>query len=573
MASYTVQSPAGQSVTIEGDSPPTEKDLDEIFAKVAPANAPAPVVAPSEQNFSQSWQNPGAPSAGPRNPRTGLPDLRHTDQFGHTIDAVLTPGATGGGAAVGASVGAFGGPIAPATIPIGAAIGGAIGNYFAQKARVAMGEANAVKPGEVAGSAAMGLIPGGGGILAQGLKGGVGNLVAKTIETGVDEDRLPTWPEVATSMFMGGGGGMLGAKLAGKPRLAPLTPEEALMAGRDKAYRDVRPYKIVVPPSDVGKGSDTLGSMGGAAATRYAAIVKNQPGYQQMTREDLGLSGAGPITGAEYKALRDAAAEPYQKIAQISEAAQARLDQIEAAGPKAIDGPSTAAKGDYDKSLRAVTDPLLIQAKANVQQLPMARIAAHQAYVDMKNQVQGATYEAWQAKKAIADQMENDIEAAAAVAGDKTLLPRLQASRRLIAKSYVAQAATNPDNGLVSPKTFGDISWEAGTRGMPSPLDGNFQKMAAFYNNFDRLGKDVTSVPAPGVNAMTMGQSLNSAANGGLLSKAIGFAQSKMGGPARAYQLSEFAQNRYAAPRLDTRPTAKSFAAQLARYGAMTAGR
>lgn len=470
---------------------------------------------------------------------------------------------TGGGAAVGAAVGG---------LP-GAAAGGAAGNYAAQRMNMSLGEQSAVMPGEVAASAAMGLIPGGGGLAAQMAKGAVGNLVAKTIETGVDENRLPTLGEAAFAGGMGAAGGGLGAKLAGPGKVAPLTEAEALMAGRNNSYRDVRKYNIVVPPSDLGKGSDLVSSMAGGAAERYAAIAKNQPGWQQMTREDLGLSGRGPLLPETYAALREAAQAPYQELGHISANANAQLEKIRAAGPNPIDGPSTAARGDYDKSMRAVTDPLLIQAGAAVDKLPAARLVAQNAYQDMKNQVQGATWENWQAKKQVVDDMEDQIAAAAKSAGRPDLFNKLLAARRLISKTYVAQSTTNPDNGLVSPKGFGDISWDAGTRGAPNPLDGNFQKMGAFYNNFDRLGKTVTDVPAPAVNAMTFGQSMNSAANAGPLAKVLGFAQSKLGAPARAYQLSNFAQNRYAAPRLDTRPTAQSFSAALARYGAMSAGR
>lgn len=558
MPSYTVQSPAGQSLTITGDTPPTEKELDDIFAQTAPADTPAPVQpAPAQKPM-------------PRNPRTGLPDLREVDKFGQALGSMADLGLKAGGPALGQAIGGATGPLAPVAVPVLGAIGGAGGDALAQWRAMANGDQpGGFRWGELAASAGMGVIPGGfaarGGttLAKQAVQGAATNLTGKYVETAIDEGRIPTPGEALGSAAFGGVGGAVASQLGGAKQLAQLSPEEALLIGRTRAYRDLRPFKIVVPPSDLGKGSDMIGGIGGAAPTRYTAIAMNQPGWQAATRQDLpGLPGVGPIFPEQYQAYRKTLAAPYQKIAAISERAQAQLENLRAAGPRPIDGPSTAAFGDYNKSIKNLTDPLMIQAAADIKALPGARIAAHQAMVDMKNQVQGATYDKWQGLKGAADDLEDKIQQAAVSAGNKDLARQLKQSRRLISKSYLAQAATNPDNGLVSPKAFGDVSWEAGTRGLASPLDGNFKKMGAFYNNFDRLGKEVTSVPAPGVNQLNSKLSwMNIPA----------LVHGSLGKPARAFMLSEGMQNKYASPFAST--FGNDLAAETFRQAALIAGR
>lgn len=471
-------------------------------------------------------------------------------------------GIRGGGPALGQTIGAATGPLAPVAVPVLGGIGGGLSEALAQ-----FREGNGFHPGAIFAATGTGAVPGSwmakGGLAVAGLKGAALNTVSQYAQKGIDQDRVPTLAELLLSDTLSAGGGAGAAKLAGAKQLAVLNPQEQLMIGRDRAFRQMRPFGITVPPSDVGKGSDMIGGIGGAAPTRYAAIAKNQPGWQAATREDLGLSGNGPLFPKQYQDLRKALAAPYQQMQDISENAQAQLEKFRAAGPTAIDGPSTAALQDYDKSVKHLTDPLVVQAAGDIKALPGARLAAHQAMVDWKNQVQGATYDKWQALKGSADELENKIEAAAISAGKPDLAKAIANSRRLISKSYLAQATTNPDNGLVSPKGFGDVSWEAGTRGIPSPLDANMQKMAAFYNNFDRLGKTVTDIPAAGVNQ------LNSKLSWMNLPALV---HGSLGKPARNFMLSEAAQNSYAAPRLVS-TFGNDLAAQTFRQAALAQGR
>ena len=66
-----------------------------------------------------------------------------------------------GGAIAGQMIGLAGGPLAPVTVPLGGFIGGGIGNTIAQTRRMARGEQDGFRFGELLASSAISAIPGG----------------------------------------------------------------------------------------------------------------------------------------------------------------------------------------------------------------------------------------------------------------------------------------------------------------------------------------------------------------------------------------------------------------------------
>lgn len=108
MPTYTVTDPAsGRQLRLTGDSPPTEQELEEVFASTAPD---------------------GGPSAGGAFVREG-------------VRSVLPAGAGFlGGAGAGALAGMAGGPFAPITVPASALVGGVASAFGARKLQDAIAD-------------------------------------------------------------------------------------------------------------------------------------------------------------------------------------------------------------------------------------------------------------------------------------------------------------------------------------------------------------------------------------------------------------------------------------------------
>lgn len=117
----------------------------------------------------------------------------------------------------GAIVGSFGGPLGTAA---GGATGGAFGNYWSQKYRIARGLQDEIGYGELGASTVLSGIPlsvpaKAGMVGKTAIRAGQGSVLAGAdlaARTTIDEGRLPTDEEVATSLLFGGVfGGTLGA--------------------------------------------------------------------------------------------------------------------------------------------------------------------------------------------------------------------------------------------------------------------------------------------------------------------------------------------------------------------------
>lgn len=559
MPSYTVQSPAGQAVTIEGDSPPTEKELDDIFAKVAPADTPAPVASGEDPDPMHPIMGAsGGLLAGQRMGK-GVP-----------VPSVLKDTALeAGGPALGQTIGAFGGPLAPVTVPLGGAIGGVAGDYAAQRRRISAGEQDKLKFGELAASGFAGMIPGGslakattGAVVRQGLKGAAVNLASKAIETGIDEQRLPTASEAMLATVSGGVGGAVQAKFG---PVGELSAEDQLYSARNAALKALRGEGVKVPPHELGKGSDMISSVSGKAALQQAAAKDNQFAWNRLAREEFGQSGALPVLPEQYAQIRKDSYEPYEKLKSISEKASLDLEDLKKRSLTAS-GAHALAVQESDPAFRALMDPLVTQAAGDVDALKVARFKAQSAYDSFKAG-NPAAYDAWQSARAQAETLNDRLIDAAKSVGDPDLVKRLDASRTTIAKSYAAESATDKTTGLVDPVRLA-AQFNDGV-----PLTGNLKKMADFANAFKREAVMATSVPSPGVNNLNMQLVGNSMAQGSATGVAAGILQGTLGKVTRPAQLSAWNQSRLLNPNLITRPSAKQFAATLARYGAMSAGR
>lgn len=523
------------------------------LAPAAPAPSREPQALTDAQRYAPSNLLPASAGMMAGQPRGGVP----MPEF---IKSMVTQG---GPPAVGQAAGALTGPFAPVAVPVLGGLGGA-GGYVLDQLR----KGQPMTWGGATGATIAGAIPGGpmasgvGGVIKAGTKYGLGNLAAKVAETEIDKGHLPTVGEGATA-FAGGAVAAPVQKVLGKVMAGKLSPEDILMAERNRSFRELRGEGVVVPPHEIGKGSDVLSGIGGKAALQQQAAKENQYAWNRLTREEFGLGGARPIMKQDFDTVRVAAYEPYETIKKISEDANKLLDNLKKTRLSPESGAHATAIKENNPATRALMDPLLVQAAADVDALKVARFKAQQAYDSFRGG-NPQSYETWQAEKATADKLTDRIISAGESVGDEKLVERLKASRQIIAKSYAAQAATNPSNGLVDANEYGRQILNG------EPLSGNLKKIGDFANSFHREAVEAGRVPAPGVNNLSSQISAAMMSQGSAPGMVMGALNNLGPKQIRNHLLSKGAQDRFVRP---PTVTSEEFQAMLARFGASAQGR
>ena len=259
-----------------------------------------------------------------------------------------------------------------------------------------------------------------------------------------------------------GAGGQYGAdKLAGavQSRLAMKAAEQAgnqsRNAMRDAVLAEGRTAGYVVPNSEVAPSflGNRLESIGGKAAIKQEAAVRNQQVTNALTRQALGLPDDVPISQSTLDNLRKTAGKAYQEVAALSPQAQADLEALKAARADAT-GWFTA----YNRSARP--DDL---AKAK-------------------------------AARELSDQLEGALEAHAKAAGKDELIPALVDARKQIAKTYTVERALNKATGDISAPVFGRLLDKG------KPLSDGLDTVGRFNQAFPKFTGTGATTPAAGVS-------------------------------------------------------------------------
>lgn len=487
------------------------------------------------------------------------------------VNAAKNMGLEGGGAAGGQALGALTGPLAPAAVPLFGGIGSFIGNSVGQL----------TTPGkefswpEAGGAFVSGTVPGGslakaGGkaLLKEGGVNAIGNLAAAQTESALAGRGLVSPMEAATatgsgfaSPFLGAGVGKLtGAK--GPVR----TDGDTLNSARLDSWRKLAKEGVVVPPSQAERGSDILNSLAGPADLNKQASLNNQFAWQKLGREQLGLEkSVAPIMPEDFTNVRKRAdvVEPYETLKEISENAQKRLDSVKKSSLTEIGGHGLAVQ-ENDPALKKLMAPLLAQAAADVDALKIQRNVTQKAYDQFRNG-DASAYERWQAALGKQEELNTRLIDAAESVGDKDLVKRLNASRKLIAQSYALEAATDKYTGHVNP-----IALAAhGRAGVP--LTDNLDAMAAFASSYAKDAVGAAKLGAPGANNLSSLMSMGMFSQGTAPGLIAGAASKLAGRPTRSLLLSSPMQRYYMRDQMET--GLPDFAEQLARFSAMSAGR
>lgn len=417
---------------------------------------------------------------------------------------------------------------------VGGATGAAVGDFIAQQNAMAYDPNLEYKFGQTAAAAFQGLLP------VQGpKKNALINVSAETIRSLVDEKK---WPELS-GLSVAAAGGYVGAKAGQAISGIKLTPHESLYRFRNDSFRGLIDEGVVVNPVELKKGNPILVMVaGGPNAIAAETIQKNQYVWQKLAREELGLSKEAlpfrpdvrnKITGAiekggegELKQVIKRAAKPYEEIRAISDDAIKGLEDFNAGKTKS-----------WKYSLNTPAEvKAILSANDNLDALKRARTEISDAAQAMKSGEEGALSR-FKTAKQLEDAIEEQLEIAATASGNKGLLERLIAGRKLMSQAFAIQDAVNPTLGII------DIQALESMRATPTKpgrlLTGRLAQMADFATAFGRNAADAVNAPLPGAS----GSSLNYAGRQTL--------QGKASGPISAGipYLSEQARNMLLSPR------------------------
>lgn len=413
----------------------------------------------------------------------------------------------GGGGALGQAAGT---PLAPATfgasIPLLGGAGAALGNYLAQKRAIASGEQDSVEKGRILSAALTGAIPGGSALrglkplakvaLAQGAAGAA----AKTLQTEVDEGRLPTGKEMALATLLPATGGVLAHEAQF------LNPRVALAAKAAEAGKSVKAKTLdaaidaglVIPPSHGGGGAvgKQLEGIAGKAALDQQVSLKNQAAVNRLVKAELGVPKDQDVTMSVLRGIRKEEGAPYAEVEKLASEAQKRVKEIEKRFSAA--DPHELAIQKADPATRAELAPLEVRAGANLEALKEARFARDTHFDNYRSSGNPEELsKAIEARK-LAESLDDQLEASVTAAGKPELAKRLRAARTRIAKSYSAEEALN----------LGDANFDASVFGKQldrgAPLSGNLKLIAEFQQAFPASVREGAKIPTPGVSKLNL---------------------------------------------------------------------
>lgn len=545
MPTYTISDPqTGKTLKIQGDSPPTEKELDEIFAAEAPANTPAPV-APAPANLPRPDTKTGPTARMDPFARTGF--LMGTPQgqeaMATTAQTVKNLGFEGGGATLGQIAGApfaeFGG------VQAGGAVGGFLGNTAAQLTT----PGKDYSFGESLAAGAAGMVPGASLVKAgaktvaqQAGKYAAANVLGANVESLAEGRGLAP---ISTDI-MAAVGGAAAAPLSKYIDKGMRSEAARVAASQDSVRRETlkagRELGLVIPPAAVAPNAvnETLQSVAGKAATAQEAILRNQPKVNAAVRSEIGLPSDAPISPISLNTARFEPNIVYEEVSKLTPAAGPLLENFKTA---------TAEANIYRQAYRASIEA----GKRNPALLEQA-----------------------QAQDLIADQMRKALEKEANSPGANTrnardIMDRFDAARTKLAKIGLAERSLNLGSGDIDPKIIGQ-ALEHGEK-----LTGAFKTIGRFENAFGRYIKDASTTPPSGVDYLKMvgkfglGGGAGYAAGGvpGAVAGTVAMAAAERG--SRNAILSPFYQRNMAQPFYGA--VTEDVPAALARFGTMSATR
>lgn len=296
--------------------------------------------------------------------------------------------------------------------------------------------------------------------------------VAPTPETGIEKG-----VNVAGQMLLGSKLPAPQSSQVAPPNFNPQTmQQQALARAAQEGY--------AVPPSTVNPSmtNRVLESIGGKIAMEQDASIQNQAVTDALMKRGLGLKETTQMSEDVLPALRTQAAGPYKALRNVgtmradSDYGKA-LDAISAQYRGAAKDFPELARDDIMKAVEAVRKPSF-DADSAMDAIAILRDKASTAY-GQGDKALGKAY------REISGAMEGAIERSLSRRGKDSsqLLKEFRDARQLIAKTYTAESALNPQVGSFNAQKL------ATQLAKGKPLSGEAKKVAEFATAFPKAAK------------------------------------------------------------------------------------
>jgi len=300
-----------------------------------------------------------------------------------------------------------------------------------------------------------------------------------------------------------------------------------------------------------------MAATGGSDVFDTAASINNKNRWNNMVREELGLSKSTPLNETTYKAQLSKAAAPYEKAAELGQLAPV-ADVVDAI--RKIEVPEILIPGEQSAGKVARTSDQIInqiengmtgaEALKTVKDLYREAKITRQAMNNGKD-VGSVAIDAMRAKTALAKEMEKLLEANIT---DPAWKKAFGESRKKMSQIYTLRDATNLATHQIDPRVF------ARELEGPNFLTGAAKEMGQIAANFPEIADIYAksgmtmSMPNRSGPAGTAGYAVGTATGGGGVPiSALSAIVSNLGGKVYAKKLMKGeAQAKLATP-LDRR--------------------
>lgn len=247
-----------------------------------------------------------------------------------------------------------------------------------------------------------------------------------------------------------------------KSKLADLIRGPEQTGQMQQAIQNARDVGYVIPPTQAKESllNRVLEGTSGKIQTQQNASAKNQVITHELAAQALGLPKDTVITPDILKGVRSEAANAYDALAnlpvkpEVPASSVMNQKKVPEINPKQMVYDLRLARNNADAYYKAY------QRSADPEQLTRAKQA-----------------------KALASDLESQLEGYAASLGQQDLLPKLRDARQLIAKTYTVENALNPTSGTVDARKI------AAELKKGKPLTDELKSIGQFAGQFPKASQ------------------------------------------------------------------------------------
>lgn len=285
-------------------------------------------------------------------------------------------------------------------------------------------------------------------------------------------------------------------------------------AVRDSVLQEGRKAGYVVPATEVNPSmlQNTLESIGGKAALKQEATLRNQAKTTSLSAQELGMPKHAPLTPGPLAQGRLAAGQPYEEVANLRPTASTpwfsryhQTDLVEQMKQKLADA------NNIRKGLLSRNDPGALQKAKDLE--------------------------------AEARSIQSDLQTLAQSNGRPDLVQKMLDARTKVGKFHDVENATN----LVGEVSAADLA----RMGADKKLSGNLDMIARFQSQFPKFMGEGTKTPTPGVSALEPYAGYGLGASSAAMNGPTGWMAAGVPlvrGPVRSMLLSPAYQRYFASP-------------------------